>query len=855
MSISASKDSPPAASPTAIPSGSDPNAESLAHLHAQDIGARWRQGEPIRVEDYLAQNPKLANHSEIAVRLIYEEMCVRRELGEGASSEEYFQRFPEFRPALEKVLECHRILEPDLAGPVYPVVGEMLGDFLLVAELGRGLHGRVFLATQPALADRPLVLKLTPRSGREHLSLARLQHTHIVPLFFVHEDEERRLLILGMPCFGGATFAQMLQAARTGQSRGIGPGQNLLRILDHIHESLPASYPARGRARQFLNNVSAAQAICWIGSCLADALQYAHERGLVHLDVKPQNVLLTADGLPMLLDFHLAREPIQPECAAPLWLGGTPAYMSPEQQAALSALRRGKPAPAAVDGRSDVYSLGLLLWELAGGPAPPLPESALPSRSWDPGMPRGLYDVIRKCLSSKPVDRYASAADLACDLRREMADLPLRGVRNRSLAERWRKWRRRRPQGAAVLGLVTIAIGALIVAAVLSALQFNYRRGEARNALELGRRQLQNQRYDDALLSSQRGRELAGGLLGSKTLAAELQELARLAEQARTTAELHRVADRVRFLCGADFPPPDRMRDLERQCWAIWQRRDEIIEHLSRSDSPQANQQIEADLLDLATLWTELHVHLANADEIQPRCQKALGVLDQAEERFGPSLVLFQQRKVYAQAAGLNELAQAAGRRASELSPRSAWEHYSLGRSLLRAGNFKDAAPYFDKAIELKPQEFWAHYYKGLCAYRLNRFQDAVLGFSGCVILSPESAEAYFNRALALTALDLVDQALRDYDRALQLDSSLGRAALNRGLLHFREKRPQQAIHDLKLALSNGEDAAAVHFNLALVYQSQDNRSAALASLRSALLAKPQHREAQQLQEKLMHQP
>jgi tetratricopeptide (TPR) repeat protein len=100
-----------------------------------------------------------------------------------------------------------------------------------------------------------------------------------------------------------------------------------------------------------------------------------------------------------------------------------------------------------------------------------------------------------------------------------------------------------------------------------------------------------------------------------------------------------------------------------------------------------------------------------------------------------------------------------------------------------------------------------------------------------------------------------MDQALRDYNRALELDSSLGRAALNRALLHFHEQQPEQAIHDLQLALSNGEDAATVHFNLALVYQSQGDRAAALASLQSALLANPRHREAQQLREKLTHQP
>jgi serine/threonine protein kinase/Flp pilus assembly protein TadD len=854
MSITASPDPLSEGSSVSIPSDPKLTIESLAHSLAEELGARWRGGEPIPVEDYLDRNPELANYPEIAVRLIYEEMCVRRELGDEAPSHEYFQRFPQWRPSLEMVLECHRILEPDLSGPLYPATGDTLGDFQLVAELGRGLQGRVFLATQPALADRPLVLKLTPLSGREHLSLARLQHTNIVPLFFVQEDVERRLLILGMPWFGGATFARILQELN-GSPRGIESGQNLLRTVDLIRSSQAVAYPARGRARHFLGQASAVQAVCWIGACLADALQYAHERGLVHLDVKPPNVLLTADGLPMLLDFHLAREPIQPKGAVPVWLGGTPAYMSPEQRAALAALRSGKTVPTAVDGRSDVYSLGLLLLELAGGPAPPLTEAPLPSRPRNPALPVGLYAIFKKCLADDPAQRYASAADLAVDLRRQMADLPLRGVRNRSLVERWQKWRRRRPHGAALLGLLTMALTALIAATILIALQLNQRRDEVRNALEVGHRQVQNHQYDEAVSTFRRGRELANGLPGIQPLAAELEKQIRLAEQARTAEELHRVADRVRFLCGADFPTPDRMRALEAQCWDIWERRDVIIERLSRDVSPRAKQHIQTDLLDLAILWTELHVHLASEGRTRSGCQDALHVLDEAEACFGPSLALLQQRKAYAEAAGLNEIAEAADRRALNTPARTAWDHYALGRSLLRARDFKAAAPHFDRAIELKPQDFWAHYYKGLCAYRLNRFQDAVLGFSGCVILSPESAEPYFNRALALAALERTDQALRDYDQALQLDPTFAPAALNRGLLHFREKRPELAMRDLQTALRNGEDTATVHFNLALVYQSQNERTAALVNLQAALQANPRHREARQLQEKLLQKP
>jgi tetratricopeptide (TPR) repeat protein len=571
--------------------------------------------------------------------------------------------------------------------------------------------------------------------------------------------------------------------------------------------------------------------------------------------VKPSNVLLTADGVPMLLDFHLAREPIQPEGAVPTWLGGTPAYVSPEQRAVLAAVRSGKPIPAAVDGRSDVYSLILPLLELATGSASEFAEKPLPARPPDPSLPVAFYDLLRKCLARDPAERYASAADLASDLRRQMADMPLRGVRNRSWRERWQKGRRRRSHSLTYLGLVATTAVALIAATSLFVLQFNPRRDVARNALEVGGCQAQNHQYEDALVTLRRGRELAAGLPGAGILAAELDERIRQTAQAQIIEQLHRVADRVRFLCGTDLPSGKRMHDLEAQCWDLLQRQDEILTRLSRDDSTEAKQQIQADLLDLVILWSELHVHGVSPQEAPARGQEALLVLEKAQARFGASPVLLLQCKVCPEAAGLKDIAQAAEQSARQTPARTAWEHSALGRSLLHAGALHEAATHFDRAIELRPQEFLAHYYKGPCAYRLNRFQQAVLGFSGCIILSPEAAEPYFNRALALTAMDRTDEVLRDYDRALQLDSTLGPAALNRGLLHFREKHPEQAIRDLQAALHLGEDAATVHFNLALVYQSQKERNAALEHLEAALQANPRHREARQLLEKLRQQP
>src|SRR5262249_38712412 len=194
----------------------------------------------------------------------------------------------------------------------------------------------------------------------------------------------------------------------------------------------PESASPRERAapaRRFLARLSGVEAVCWIGACLADALHHAHERGMAHLDIKPSNVLPAADGQPMLLHFPLAREPPPAHGAVPEWFGGTPVYMSPEQRQALAAVTEQRPLPVAVDSRSDVYSLGRLLYEALGGPAPvarardekeePLP----PLHRCNPAVSVGLSDVIHKCLAAEPARRYAHAASPAADPPPPLQDL------------------------------------------------------------------------------------------------------------------------------------------------------------------------------------------------------------------------------------------------------------------------------------------------------------------------------------------------------------------------------------------------------------------------------------------------
>jgi tetratricopeptide (TPR) repeat protein len=520
--------------------------------------------------------------------------------------------------------------------------------------------------------------------------------------------------------------------------------------------------------------------------------------------------------------------------------------MPPEQRAAWQAVRDGQPITAALDGRADLYALGVLLCEMLGGR---LPESAgaarLQLRQLNPAVTSGLADVVGKCLADDARGRYQDAAALAEELGRHLQALPLRGVANRSWRERWRTWRTWRPHAPVTLGLLlAIALGFGVAGwHVVRQLE------QGRAALREGQELIERQEYEKAGSAFQRGLALAGGMPFGEDLRRSLREQLQKVEAVQAARELHRFVERVRFSEGAAALPAAEARTVEEHCRALWRQRERIAELIPASADVHADTRDE--LLDLAILWTGLRVRLASTSEAAAARQEAIDTLAEAERLCGPSCVLYRERARHASTLGLAGVAEEAARRADAFPPRSAREHDALGRDLLARGDAAGASVHFERALALRPDDLWANYHGGRCAYLLGRHDEALAAFTACIALAPQVGWCHYNRGLTLVELGRHERALADFNRTLALDPRLADAALARGLLHYREKRYDAAVVDLRRALENGAKPAAVHHGLALVYLARGEQADAVRELNEALRLDPGHEPSRGLLERL----
>lgn len=305
---------------------------------------------------------------------------------------------------------------PDVALPL----GEVVDDFEILGLLGEGSLARVYLARQVSLG-RYVALKASAAQGAEARALAVLEHERIVRIFSASIDPGRGLRLLCMQYVPGTSLEGVIRGLRDPEG-GPRDGRRILEIVDALGPHPVAINQAALRERELLERSGRIEAACRIGAGLAEALAYAHGKGVLHRDIKPANILVDPYGRPLLADFNLASDP-GPGDGAELF-GGSLAYMAPEH---LGAFDPRDPTTAdAVDERSDIYSLGVVLFELlagvhpfgraAGSPAEARRRGAPSLRAIDPEVAPALDLALRRCLEPDPADRHASASELARDL-------------------------------------------------------------------------------------------------------------------------------------------------------------------------------------------------------------------------------------------------------------------------------------------------------------------------------------------------------------------------------------------------------------------------------------------------------
>jgi serine/threonine protein kinase/Tfp pilus assembly protein PilF len=793
-----------------------------------DLEYSWRRGRPRRLEELQGPFPELFRDRDCLQEIAFEEYRLRLQLGDGPTPEEYRQRWDvrtDGWPAPPNLLaEAVRRLpvtvkapagrppEPASTSAPLPEVGTEFLDFRLLAELGRGAFGRVYLARQQGLAGRLVALKIASNISLEARSLAQLQHTNIVPVYSVHQAGP--LHALCMPYLGPTTLADVLADLR-GRQALPSSGKGLVDTAHACKSTTRQEVAGRGPAPegqeasrsgpevapvawQQLEHLTYVQAVVWIGARLAEGLAHAHERGILHRDLKPANVLLTDDGQPMLLDFNLAEDTKDSGAAA--FLGGTLPYMAPEHVRALQ--RRG----GTVDGRSDVYSLGVILHELLTG-RHPFPRRAGPLegavaqmlhdrdqppprlRRWNRAVSPAVEAIVRHCLQPDPARRYQSARELHEDLQRQIDSRPLRYAREPLSRERAGKWARRHPR----LALAGVAGMALLLIAGLTAL--------------LAVRGARQARWE-AAESYQKFRE-------------DVRE-ARLLLATTKPSDRERLAEGV----GRALAALDSYRARTDPTW--WQA--PAVRRLPAEDQDRLRAEAGELLLLLASIHS-LPTQAGRAEGLESALE-----LNRLAERCYPEgkvpALVWRQRA---------SLARRLGRPAS-VGPPPAGSPPGLcvlAQEQTDQGHFAEALPLWRQAARQAPDDLWAWAGLAACCERLGRHAEAASCYSTCIALAPTLPWLYFKRGTTHLSLKNFADAQADFDHFLRERPGVAEAHINRALAWEGLGKNERALDNITRAIDLHTTQTRAYFIRALLRDRVGDRAGAEQDRATGLRLEP----------------
>ena len=760
----------------------------------------WDRGDGPRAEGYLG----LLAPGDLS-ELIYREFCLAEESGQGPDPADYLRRFPDQAASLRRLFSLHgavtasclrRWVDPSRTD--LPDAGDEIGPYRLLRELGRGAFARVFLAEQADLGDRLVVVKVSSRPSAEPELLARARHAHIVEVLRRAEadTENGTLHLICMPFLGGATLGDVLKARRR---RRAGSGRDLLADLDRA--SAP-EYPASDLprpAREILAGLSRPATLAWIVARLAEALDHAQARGVTHGDLKPSNILLTADGTPMLFDFNLAVDwrDVGPG-GGTVDLGGTLAYMAPERLLAIAAgpEAEGRGPRPPERHKADLYALGLVLLEALTGQPPEVPargrgdaralasataelRRGLPEgRRWAP-VPASLRPILARCLAPDPADRYARGSELARDLDLWRVDRPLAHA-----AESRRSGLRRRVRRARV---VLFGIAATLAAAAAVA--------------GLG------------LIASERsGREKA------------LDRLALILDRADSGAFSFRRLGQWRVDDLGD-PAAVAGRQLDRYGVASdpdWRSRDDV-----RSLPDGDREELEAWLLEQVFRRASALADRPEAPEDWRRAE-ALLALQIPRAPLAPLIDLRQALRARLQ------LPPPPPTSAGAPAP-PAWLASYLAGVAAEPLHARQALGHYRDALRDRPGMFWAHYRAAAVACRIDEYPEAADQIRRCVDRRPENPALHTQLAAVLFRIERdtptgqpsarpPGSALAECEKALELDPDFAEAISARAMIRKAAGQPEGARSDIGryalLTRARGEAPA-----LALRLRSQFHQS------------------------------
>jgi eukaryotic-like serine/threonine-protein kinase len=758
----------------------------------------------------------------------------------GGDVDHWCSRFREQAEQAEVFRHAHRT-DPEAALRMARAIGcfpepgkEFLG-FRLLKELGQGAFGRVYLAEQVSLAGRLVVLKIATDIFGESQTLARLQHTNIVPIYSMHRAEDFQAVC--MPYFGSTTLADVLDEIRSGATppasgkvlistlndrkaltRGPGrsrSGQTLEETTaagEPSADDEPAETAAAGDLLKKLEGMSYVHAVLWMGARLADGLGHAHDRGILHRDLKPANVLLTDDGQPMLLDFNLAADIKHRASAAAASVGGTLPYMAPEHLEAF----RGRKQP--VDARSDIYSLGVILHELLTGRHPfpmyrgvshdvvdlmladrsrPLP----PAHALNPAITPAVEAIIRHCLEPDAECRYQNARELYEDLERQQNHLPLRHVAEPSLRERCSKFVRRHPRMTSMTSVGVCAV--ILLLTLAAAMVFQKSRLDRLEAVEL-------------LHAYHEEAQPVKFTLYAKTQ--ERRELAEGVARGRAALERYHVLD-----------------------FQDWQKLP-AYRHLPSEEQAKLREDI-GELLFLVARGTERQtIYQKDESERRERWQEALHLNELAEACWNSgsgSGPLWKQRAHLAERLGDDERARQYLEKAKQAPVQDTRDLYLEAHELAINGNYRAALPLLIEVTRRDPRSYSAWAVRGNAHDYLNQGSDALACYNACVALHPGDSRAWHNRGLIYLRQRLFKLAEADFDRAIQLRDDVPEPYIDRALAKEGLERYREAVEDLTAALKHRTSITRVYFMRAIAREKSGDREGARRDMAEGMRLEP----------------